>query len=407
MGIYAYKGVNAAGKNVKGVRDADSAKILRAMLKRDGVMVTEVLEKAEAEKKAAREIDFGAMFRRVSVFQLAMATKQLAVLLRSGIPLVEALSALIDQIEEPDLKSAYTDVRDKVNEGTSFAEALRAHPKIFENLYISMVAAGEASGTLEVVLQRLSDFLESQAKLRGKILSALAYPAIMMVVMLGLVFAMMTFVVPKVADIFEGFGAALPWYTELLMFISGVFRDLWWLVFTLIGAGVYGFNKWRETPKGRARWDRFRLEVPIFGKLTLMVAVSRFSRTLATLLRSGVPVLSAMEITKHVMQNVELEGVIEEARTAVREGESIAKPLKDSGRFPPIVTHMVAIGERSGQLEEMLENVASAYENQVDVQVTTMTSILEPLLLVVMGGLIGSIAFAILMPLMQMSDMIG
>ena len=324
MAVFAYKGINAGGKNVKGVRDADSAKALRAILKRDGVMVTEVLEKAEAEKKSAREIDFKKLIRRVSTFQLAIATKQLAVLLRSGIPLVEALTALIDQLEEPELQAAFTDVRDKVNEGTSLANALSAHPKYFENLYISMVAAGEASGTLEVVLQRLSDFLESQAKLRGKVQSALAYPVIMLFIMLGLVFAMMTFVVPKVANIFDSFGAALPWYTQLLMFVSDLFTSYWWLLFFLAALGVYGFRRWKNTPDGKKRWDRFRLEAPIFGKLTLMVSVSRFSRTLATLLSSGVPVLQAMDITKKVMGNVVLEDVIDDARAAVREGESIA-----------------------------------------------------------------------------------
>ena len=407
MAVYAYRGINASGKAVKGLRDADSPKALKAVLKRDGVFVTECLEAAEAEKKNAREIDFKKLLRRVSTLDIAVSTQQLAVLLRSGIPLVEALTALIDQLEQPELKAAFTDARDKVNEGTSFADALRGHPRYFQNLYVSMVAAGEASGTLEVVLERLAEFLDAQAKLKGKVSSALAYPAFMILMSFGIILVMMTVVVPKVTAIFEDFDQGLPWYTELLIFTSDLVTGWWWLLLLLTVGGIVGFRRWKATEDGTRKWDLFVLNVPLVGQLLLMVAVSRFARTLATLLRSGVPVLKAMEITGNVLGNTELQRVMDEARTSIREGEGISKPLKASGRFPPIVTHMIAIGERSGQLEEMLEHVARAYDQQVEVRVAAMTSLLEPLIIVIMGGASGAIAFSILMPLLQINEFVG
>ena len=406
MAVYAYKGVNPAGKTIKGVRDSDSPKTLRLALRKEGILVTEVMEESAARKKNAREIDFKKYFRRVSTLDVAVATRQLAVLLRSGIPLVDALTALIDQLEQPELKLAFTQTRDKVNEGTSLAEALKAHSRIFETLYINMVAAGEASGTLDAVLARLADFLENQAKLSSKVISALAYPAFMFLMGCGVITMMMVVVVPKVTTIFDNFKQALPWYTQLLILTSKIFSRYWWAIIIVIGGIVYGFNKWRATQRGRERWDIFTLHAPLFGKLMLMVSVSRFSRTLATLLSSGVPLLTALEITRNVLGNTELMRVVEEARTSIREGESIAAPLKRSGRFPPIVTHMIAIGERSGQLEEMLENIAMAYDAQIEARIQIMTSLLEPIMIVFMGGLSGAIAFSILMPLMQINDFV-
>lgn len=407
MAVYAWRGVNAAGKAVKGVRDADSPKQLRALLKKDGVLVTELLESSEAAKKRGREIDLKRMFNRVGTREIAVSTQQLAVLLRSGIPLVEALTALIDQLDQPELKAAFTDTRDKVNEGINFADALRNHPKYFEDLYVNMVAAGEASGTLEAVLQRLSEFLDAQAKLKSKVQSALAYPLFMAFASTIIIGVMMTVVVPKVTSIFQDFNQSLPWYTELLIWSSDVISGYWWLIFTLIGGGIWYFRRWRATEEGRKKWDRFELKIPLFGQLFLMVAVARFSRTLSTLLTSGVPVLRAMEITRNVLGNTELMRVVDEARNSVREGEGLAKPLRASKRFPPIVTHMIAIGEKSGQLEEMLEHVALAYDQQVEVRVAAMTSLLEPLIIVVMGGVSGGIAFSILMPLLQINEFVG
>ncbi|KPK51143.1 MAG: type II secretion system protein GspF [Myxococcales bacterium SG8_38_1] len=406
MAVYAYKGVDARGKSVKGVRDADSPKALRGVLKRDGVLATEILEQSEAARKAARDIDFGKLFRRVSQLDVAIATRQLSVLLRSGVPLVEALSALIEQLDHPELKNAFTDTRNQVNEGSTLADALKAHPKIFPSLYINMVSAGEASGTLEEVLGRLAEFLDDQTRLQSKVRGALAYPIVMAVVVVLILFLMMSVVVPKVTAIFENFNQTLPWYTRLLIFVSDIFSNYWWLLAALLVGGIYWFRRWLATDEGRRKWDLFILEVPLFGPLLIMVAVARFSRTLATLLASGVPVLTAMDITRNVLGNTELMRVVEDARESVREGEGIAKPLRQGERFPPIVTHMIAVGERTGQLEEMLIHVADAYDQQIEVRVGALTSILEPLLIVVMGAVVGGIAFAILMPLLQLNEMI-
>jgi len=375
-------------------------------LKRDGILPTEILEQSEAARKAARDIDFGRLFRRTSPMDVAIATRQLSVLLRSGVPLVEALSALIEQLDHPELKTAFTDTRNQVNEGATLADALKAHPKIFPSLYVNMVAAGEASGTLEEVLARLAEFLDDQTRLQSKVRAALAYPAVMAVVVIAILFLMMSVVVPKVTAIFDNFNQTLPWYTRLLIFVSDIFSNYWWLIAVLVGIGVYMFRRWLATDEGRKRWDLFVLEVPLLGPLLTMVAVARFARTLATLLASGVPVLTAMDITKNVLGNTELMRVVEDARASVREGEGIAKPLKQGGRFPPIVTHMIAVGERSGQLEEMLLHVADAYDQQIEVRVGALTSILEPLLIVVMGTIVGGIAFAILMPLLKLNEMI-
>jgi general secretion pathway protein F len=406
MGVYAYKGIDARGKAVKGTRDADSAKALRTVLKRDGVLATEILEQSEAAKQAARDIDFGRLFRRVSPTDVAVSTRQLAVLLRAGVPLVEALSALIEQLDQPELKAAFTDTRNQVNEGSTLADALKAHPKIFLTLYVNMVAAGEASGTLEEVLGRLAEFLDDQTRLQSKVRGALAYPVVMAVVVVLILFLMMSVVVPKVTAIFENFNQTLPWYTSLLIWVSDIFSNYWWLIAALMGGGIYWFRRWKATDEGRKKWDLFLLDVPLFGPLLIMVAVARFARTLATLLSSGVPVLTAMDITRNVLGNTELMRVVEDARASVREGEGIAKPLRQAGRFPPMVIHMIAVGERTGQLEEMLVHVADSYDQQIEVRVGAMTSILEPLLIVVMGAVVGGIAFAILMPLLQLNEMI-
>jgi general secretion pathway protein F len=406
MGVYAYKGIDARGKSVKGVREADNAKGLRTVLKRDGVLATEILEQSEAARKASRDIDFRRMFRRVSPMDVAMATRQLSVLIRSGVPLVEALSALIEQLDQPELKNAFTDTRNQVNEGSTLANALKAHPKIFLSLYVNMVAAGEASGTLEEVLGRLAEFLDEQTRLQSKVRGALAYPVVMAVVVVAILFLMMSVVVPKVTSIFENFNQTLPWYTSLLIWVSKIFTNYWWLIAALMGGGIYWFRRWKATEEGRRKWDLLVLEAPLFGPLIVMVAVARFARTLATLLSSGVPVLTAMDITRNVLGNTELMRVVEEARESVREGEGIAKPLRQAGRFPPIVTHMIAVGERTGQLEEMLGHVADTYDQQIEVRVGAMTSILEPVLIVVMGVVVGGIAFAILMPLLQLNEMI-
>ena len=467
MAVFEYRGILAtSGKQVHGIRDADNAKVLRAALKREGILLTGAEEDAKARVGARKGSGGGfSLFNRVSIADTAMMTRQLATLVMAGIPLVEAVGALTEQVEKRELKRVLTQVVDRLNEGSSLAKSLEPHPNVFSNLYVSMVAAGEASGTLEGVLERLADFMEGQAKLRGKVGAALAYPALMMVIGSTLITVMMVVVVPKVTAIFESFDRALPWYTEALIGTSHLISSNQMLGFVVsmvtftftrsalgdykesersrhmvyvalalgaggllvmcafmveslgayavgvalgfvAGLGVAWVMAWVRTQDGRAAKDGFLLKVPVLGALIRMLAVSRFARTLATLLRSGVPLLKAMDIVKNVLDNGKLEKVIETAAGSIREGESIAGPLKRSGDFPPIVTHMIAVGERSGQLEQMLENVARAYDSQVETRVQALTSLLEPLMIVFMGGGVGFIAFAILMPLIQMNEFI-
>jgi general secretion pathway protein F len=408
MAVYEYRGIQAqTGKPVKGYRDADNVKGLRALLRRDGILLTAATQESERKQRAKRHIDLLRALRRPRTSDIAVMTRQLATLVRAGVPLVDSLAALTEQVENESLVRVLTAVRESVNEGISFSKSLAAHPRVFPPLYVNMVAAGEASGTLEAVLERLADFMEGQARLRGKVGAALAYPLLMLVIGTGLVGALMVAVVPKVTSIFENLGQELPWYTRLLIFVSNTLAGYWWLILALALLGWYGFRKWRGTPAGRMKWDTFRLRAPIFGRLNLLIAVARFSRTLATLLSSGVQLLTAMEIGANVLGNVRLQSVVGEAIGSIREGESIAVPLKRSRAFPPMVTHMIAVGERTGQLEEMLENVARAYEADVDTRVIALTSLLEPAMVVVMGTVVGFIAMAILMPLIQMNQMVG
>jgi general secretion pathway protein F len=269
-----------------------------------------------------------------------------------------------------------------------------------------MIRAGESSGALDVVLVRLADLTESQAQLRNKIIGAMLYPAIMVVVGIAIVGILFVVVIPKVTKIFDDMNVALPWTTRILIGVSTFTRDYWYLVVILLPLLVFGIRRYVRSPRGRAWWDRTQLRAPIFGELVRMLALSRFAKTLATLLASGVPLLTAMDIVRNIVSNTLLASVIDNARDAIREGESIAAPLKRSGQFPPLVYHMIAIGERSGQLEEMLRNVAKSYEAQVEMRIGALTSLLEPVMIVAMGGGVAFIVFSILMPIMQLNTFV-
>ncbi len=414
MPVFEYTGLTEAGKNVRGIRDAESSKVLRQILRKDGVYLTEA-RAAEAgavvgEQKTglSREVDVGAMlgFSGVSSQDLAIATRQLATLIAAGIPLVDALTALVDQIEHPRLKKITGVVRQRVNEGASLADALAEHKKVFNELYVNMIRAGESSGALDVVLVRLADFTEAQAQLRNKIIGAMLYPAIMVVVGVAIVGILFVVVIPKVTKIFEDMNVTLPWTTRLLIAVSSFARDYWYVILIALPLLAYGLRRWLRTPRGRTWWDRTQLRAPVFGDLVRMLAISRFAKTLSTLLSSGVPLLTAMDIVKNIVSNSLLSDSIDKARDAIREGESIAAPLKRSGQFPPLVYHMIAIGEKSGQLEEMLQNVAKSYESQVEMRITALTSLLEPVMIVCMGGGVAFIVFSILMPIMQLNTFV-
>ncbi len=408
MSVFEYRGILVGtGKPIKGVRDAENAKALRSALRKDGVLLTVATEGKAAEAKAKNDIKLFEFMGRPSTSDVAVLTRQLATLVGAGIPLFESLAALVEQVENEQLKRALTQVREQVREGISFAKALEAHPTVFPPLYVNMVRAGEASGTLQQVLERLTQFMESQSKLQGKVTSALAYPILMSIIGITLVSILMVAVVPNVTTIFASMDQALPWYTALLITTSDFMAGYWWLLLTLLGLSIYSFRRWKNKPAGRFRWDSIVLKIPVFGKVILMLSIARFARTLSTLLASGVALLTAMDIVSNVLGNAALEQVVHEAISSIREGQSIAEPLRRSGKFPPIVTHMITVGEKSGQLEAMLESVANAYDTEVENRVQILTSLLEPLIIVMMGSVVGFIAVSILMPLIQMSSFAG
>jgi len=405
MPVFEYKGLDARGKNVGGIFDAPDPKSLRAQLRKTGVFLTEIVEESKAKNLANREVKLGG--GRIKVMDIAVMTRQLATLIHAGIPLVDSLTALVEQVDKERLKRVLSKIRERVNEGASLGDAMGDHPKVFSPLYINMIRAGESSGTLDLVLARLSDFTEHQVRLRSKVMGAMMYPLIMICVGVIIVTILFVVVVPKIMKIFDRLQATLPLPTQILIGVSNFVKNYWWLMFIVIGLTIYLSVRYVRTDSGRLKWDRFMLKVPIFGSLARMIAIARFTKTLSTLLASGVPILTALSIVKNVLGNKVLENVIDEARTSIQEGESIAAPLKRSKQFPPIVTHMIAIGEKSGELEGMLGNVANAYDSQVETKINTLTSLLEPIMIVLMGGVVGFIVFSILLPILKMNQALG
>ncbi len=406
MPVFEYKGINNRGGNVRGTVDADNSKMARAKLKKDGIFVVDIRDKQKPEKKGGKKRAVAQ--RGVSVEDLSTMTRQLATLLKANVPLVESLAAVSEQIENNTLKEALADIKNMVNEGSPLFKALGKYPKIFKNIYISMVEAGEMSGTLDVILIRLAEFTEAQNELTSKVKSATFYPLIMMFFTLGMLVLLFIFVIPKMVTVFEAAPELkLEWYTTMVIDFSGVMVNYWHVLTIGIVAGFLLFRSWKATPKGSDQWDAIVLKLPVVGRLARLIAVSRFTRTLSTLLAGGVPMLTAMDIVSNVVGNAVLKKAIEAARDNISEGESIAGPLKKSGEFPPIVIHMVNIGEKTGELESMLTQVSDAYDFQVKNTVDGLTSIMAPVMIVVMGCVIAIIVFSIMIPLFEMSNISG
>jgi general secretion pathway protein F len=404
MPVFAYKGVNAAGRSIQGFVDADSARTARTRLRRDGVVLTELAEEAREDAAAARASRFPTFtLRRISSLDLALTTRQLSTLIGAGIPLVSALGALTEQAENKRLKGVLGGVRDRVNEGASLADAL-AQAGPFPDLFVGMVRAGEAGGALETVLERLAEYLESQVRLRNKVGSILIYPAVMFFFAMVVVAALVTLVLPQITELLTSLDQELPIYTRLIIGLSNFARDWWWALLAagvglgaLLGAAI-------RTERGRRAWDRLKLDLPVVGRVVRLVAISRFTRTLSTLLAGGIPIVRALDVSKHVAANVILGEAVDAARTSLTEGATLAAPLRASGEFPALVVHMVDVGERSGALEAMLAKVADTYDEQVETAVTRLTALLEPLLIMFMVGIVLVIIFATLAPLLQITS---
>src|SRR3989338_2159228 len=407
MSVFEYSGIDSKGKKSGGIIDAENERAARMKLRRMGIFPTQLAPEGAKQQKVSlgMNVDVGKYFQRVKIQEVAAMTRQLSALLAANIPLVDALTALVDQIENVKLRSVLSQVREKVIEGGKLSEAMKAYPKIFSEIYVNMVNAGENSGALDLVMQRLADFTEGQAKLRSKIMGAMMYPIIMGVVGFSLVTLLLTIVVPKMTAVFADMGATLPLPTRILLGISNTLVSFWWLFALLVGFFIYFLRRYVRTPKGKEKWHRMKLKLPIFGNLNRMVAISRFSRTLSTLIGSGVPLLGALDIVRNIVNNVILQKVIEETHNNVREGQGVAETLKKSGEFPPLVTHMIGIGEKTGELEPMLERVADTYDGEVDTTLGAMTSLLEPVMILIMAAVVVFIVLSILLPMLKMNQL--
>jgi general secretion pathway protein F len=409
MPVYAYKGLNASGRSVGGIIDADTAKTARIKLRRTGVYPTELNEQRAAdarELKLSLNFDVNQLFERVAPEDLALMTRQLSTLVGAGLPLVECLSALVEQVDSARQKRILSQVREMVVEGGTLADALKEHPRVFSELYVNMVRAGEASGALDVVLLRLADYTERSAALRSKVRSALTYPTLMAMVGSGILLFLLSYVVPKITKIFEDTHQKLPAMTVVLLAVSGFAQQYWWLIIALVILAVVGIRVSRRTPAGELRFDRATLRIPYFGKVLKKVALARFARTLSTLLEGGIPLLQSLDIVKNVVSNVVLRNAIEDGRNSIREGHSVAEPLKKSGVFPPLLIHMIAVGEKSGELEAMLKKAADAYDNEVEASVSALSSIMEPMIIIFMGGVVLFMVFAIMVPIFELNDLV-
>ena len=407
MPVYNYSALDRRGKLARGIINADSARAARTKLRQSGLSPTELLETQEAEaQQQGRSLRELSLFRRVRPQDITIMIRQLATLLAASLTVVDSLTALIEQTENPSLKKTLTQVRESVNEGSSLAAALDQHRRVFSSLFINMVRAGEASGALPIVLLRLADFSEHQLDTRKRITSKMYYPLFMVAIGSLVLFALLTYVVPTVTTVFANMRQTLPWPTVVLIAVSGFLRSFWWLLGIGIVCIVLLVQRYSRTARGTQRFDSWKIRAPVFGKLALKLAMSRFTRTLGILLRSGIPVLDALDISSAVVNNTVLAHAITEAKEAIREGADIAGPLKASGYFPPLVSHMISIGEKSGQLEEMLLRVADSYDNEVHTTVEGLTSLVEPVIIVVMAVVVFAIMLAVLLPIFEINSVV-
>lgn len=404
MPIFEYKAIGPNNKVKRGLVDADTARDARLKLKKDNLYVTDLAEK---DKKAGRRFQIRGITGVTTVNkqraeQIAAVTRQMASLLQAGIPLAEALRMVIEQAPDKNIETAFRDIREKVTQGVPFGDAVLQHPAYFTELFSNMVKAGESSGALDKVLTRLATFLQAQTRLKNKVGAALIYPTVMVVVGVVVVAVLMTFVVPKVTKLIIARGQELPLPTKILVATSNFLVNYWLAVMLGLLVLAIAFQMFVNSDRGRLMWDRFKLAVPVFGDLMRKQSMARFSVTLATLLRSGVPALQAIAVTRDVLDNKILQDALQEVHDKVIEGADISTPMKMSGAFPPTVAYMVGVGEQAGNLEEMLERIAITYDEEVDLATQKLTSVIEPLIIVALAVVVAGVVIAIVMPLMQL-----
>jgi general secretion pathway protein F len=407
MSVFEYVALDEKGRQRKGFVDAPGIAAARQKLREENVYPVEINQAADRKEPSIAGVLKINIWERVSANDVSMFTRQLSTLLGAGMPLVPSLSILMKQAKNPLLKKSLAQIREQVNEGKSLTESMSGFPQIFPPFYLNMVRAGEASGTINLVLERLADFSENQQTLMNKIRSALAYPIIMFFMGSAVIFLLMAFVVPKITGIFADMNQTLPLITIILITISNFLKSFWWLILILLAAGVAAFKYMTtSTEGGKRQWDNAKLKIPVWGQVNRKIAIARFSRTLATLLQSGVPLLSAMEIVRNVVNNIIIGEAISKASKDLEEGKGLSGPLTQSGIFPPLVIEMIAVGEQSGTLEKMLNRIATAYETEAQSDIMIMTSLLEPVMILVMGLGVGFIVVSILLPIFEMNQLV-
>ncbi len=400
MPNFAWKGKTRAGEAREGTLQAATREEALAQLRRQGILQPAVVEKG-------KEMALPKIRGSVSRKDVAIFTRQFSVMIDAGLPLVQCLEILAGQQPNKAFAAILTDVRQDVESGATLADSLRKHPKAFDDLYCNMVAAGEAGGILDTILQRLSIYIEKIVKLKSAVRSALIYPVSVIGIALIVVWVILTFVIPVFADLFQGLGATLPLPTRVVVFLSNFMRAWWWLMAAGIGAGIAFLRSYYKTKKGRYQIDALMLKFPIIGSLLRKIAVARFCRTLATLTTSGVPILDGLDITARTAGNAVIEEAIQTVRSSVEQGKTLSEPLGQTKVFPSMVVQMVAVGEQTGAMDTMLSKIADFYEDEVDEATQNLLSLLEPLIILFLGTVIGGIVIAMYMPMFSLISKIG
>lgn len=404
MGAFEYVALDSTGKESKGLIEGDTAKHVRQQLRERSLLPVKVTEVAERDSRSKKSFS---VRRGLSSGDLALLTRQLATLTQSGLPLEEALLAVSEQNENPRAKSILMGVRSRVMEGHTLADGLAEFPNAFPELYRATVSAGEQSGHLDAVLERLAEFTESRQALQQQVRNALIYPIALVVTAVGIISFMLAYVVPKVVYIFENYDQELPLLTRIMIGSSDFLRDNWLLLIIGTAAIVIGLRKLVQKPGPKRRYHRMLLSVPIVARLTRGINTARFTQTLSILAGSGVPILDSLRIAAQVVVNVPMRDAVQEASLRIREGAMISKSLAASKLFPPMTTHLIASGEASGRLEEMLSRAASNQEREVDGLISTLLGIMQPLLVIVMAVIVLLIVLAILLPIFELNNLIG
>jgi type IV pilus assembly protein PilC len=402
---YAYKVRDRQGKLVTGTLEAESVAVVAGKLRSMGYVPVSI--ESNETNLSAREIKIPGLSGRIKLKEVAVFSRQFATMINSGLTLLRSLSILADQTENKELARIVGEVRKDVERGSSLSAALAKHPKAFSRLYVAMVRSGETGGSLDSVLLRLATTIEQQVNLRRKVKSAMTYPIVVGVIVVLILIAMLIFVVPMFKGMYGDLDAKLPLPTMILLTASNVFKKFFPLVFVGAGAGVYAVKRYIKTPDGRRRWDAYKLKAPVFGQLAHKTALARFSRSLAALVRAGVPILDALEIVADTAGNAVVAEAVADTQAAVKSGESLAKPLEAHPVFPPMVTQMIAVGEETGALDELLEKIADFYDAEVEATVDALTSLIEPLLIVVMGVSVGGMVIALYMPMFSIIGKLG